>query len=107
MAEALVPFSRLGEEGIETALRICEAANLAHCDDYRRATHNKGILNGILAVAQATGQDTRALSVLILSSRDDLTTYEVTDRGLLVRARIPIVCGVVGGAAFQFGRISI
>ena len=28
---------------------------------YRAVTHNKGILNGIISVANATGQDSRAI----------------------------------------------
>jgi len=33
----------------------------AKLDPYRAATHNKGIMNGIDAVAIATGQDWRAI----------------------------------------------
>ncbi len=40
---------------------IVEAQAFAHADPYRAATHNKGILNGIDAVAIATGNDWRAI----------------------------------------------
>ena len=42
---------------------ILSAFWFAEADPYRAATHNKGIMNGIAAVALATGNDTRALEV--------------------------------------------
>jgi len=47
--------------GREMAQRILEAYMFAKLDPYRAATHNKGIMNGIDAVALATGQDWRAI----------------------------------------------
>ena len=47
--------------GKEVAVRILEAFEWADLDPYRAATHNKGIMNGIDAVAMATGQDWRAV----------------------------------------------
>lgn len=47
--------------GHEVAVRILEAYEWADLDPYRAATHNKGIMNGIDAVALATGQDWRAV----------------------------------------------
>jgi hydroxymethylglutaryl-CoA reductase len=41
--------------------RIIEAYAFAAADPYRAATHNKGIMNGIDAVAVACGQDWRAI----------------------------------------------
>lgn len=43
------------------ASRILEAYQFAQLDTYRAATHNKGIMNGMDAVAIATGQDWRAI----------------------------------------------
>ena len=40
---------------------IILAYQFAANDPYRAVTHNKGIMNGIIAVANATGQDTRAI----------------------------------------------
>ena len=37
------------------------ASWFAEADPYRAATHNKGIMNGVSAVALVTGNDTRAL----------------------------------------------
>lgn len=47
--------------GEEVSRGILEAYELAEDDVYRATTHNKGILNGIDAVALATGQDWRAI----------------------------------------------
>ncbi|KAI9219245.1 hypothetical protein BC828DRAFT_386598 [Blastocladiella britannica] len=59
-----VPVSTLAYKGFtgeQVAARVIEAYQWA-CDDvYRATTHNKGIMNGIDAVALATGQDWRAV----------------------------------------------
>jgi len=47
--------------GAEVARRVIEAYEFAEDDPYRAATSNKGIMNGIDAVALATGQDWRAI----------------------------------------------
>ncbi|KAF9357548.1 hypothetical protein BGX26_003562 [Mortierella sp. AD094] len=59
-----LPFSHMGYKslsGKDVAVRILEAYEWADLDPYRAATHNKGIMNGIDAVALATGQDWRAV----------------------------------------------
>ncbi|KAF9581300.1 hypothetical protein BGW38_001733 [Lunasporangiospora selenospora] len=59
-----LPFSHMGYKslpGWEVAVRMLEAYEWADLDPYRAATHNKGIMNGIDAVALATGQDWRAV----------------------------------------------
>lgn len=53
--------------GREISQRIIEAYMFAKLDPYRAATHNKGIMNGIDAVALATGQDWRAIEAGIHS----------------------------------------
>jgi hydroxymethylglutaryl-CoA reductase len=63
-AEALVParaFATTEFSGDEVSQGIAHANALALADPYRAATHNKGILNGIDAVAIATGNDWRAI----------------------------------------------
>ncbi|MEM1931687.1 MAG: hydroxymethylglutaryl-CoA reductase, degradative, partial [Sulfolobales archaeon] len=54
-----VPKDVIGGEDVVEG--IVYAWAFAAADPYRAATHNKGIMNGIIAVALATGQDTRAL----------------------------------------------
>ncbi|KAF9541392.1 hypothetical protein EC957_003122 [Mortierella hygrophila] len=59
-----LPFSYMSYKslpGKDVAVRILEAYEWADLDPYRAATHNKGIMNGIDAVALATGQDWRAI----------------------------------------------
>ncbi|KAI8851120.1 hydroxymethylglutaryl-coenzyme A reductase-domain-containing protein [Chytridium lagenaria] len=59
-----IPVPALGYKSIPgktVAGRIIEATQWASDDPFRAATHNKGIMNGIDAVAVATGQDWRAI----------------------------------------------
>ena len=46
---------------------IIKACRIAKIDPLRRATHIKGIMNGMSAVALATGNDTRALESAVYS----------------------------------------
>ncbi|KAI8819603.1 uncharacterized protein EV422DRAFT_588398 [Fimicolochytrium jonesii] len=59
-----VPVEKLAYKGVsgeDLAFRVVEANEWALSDPFRAATHNKGIMNGIDAVALATGQDWRAI----------------------------------------------
>ena len=91
-----------GEEVLDG---IVEAYAFAAADPYRCATHNKGIMNGIIAVALATGNDTRALesgahSYASISGRyRPLTVWEKNEDGDLVGTiEIPLAVGTIGGA---------
>src|SRR5487761_1197385 len=92
-----------GEEVVEG---ILDAYAFADSDPYRCATHNKGIMNGVIAVALATGQDTRALeagahSYATVSGRyKSLTAYEKDEYGNLVATiEMPMAVGLIGGAS--------
>jgi degradative hydroxymethylglutaryl-CoA reductase len=64
MASFSVPIKHMGWKnfpGQEVVERIIEAQRFAELDPYRATTHNKGIMNGIDAVAVALGQDWRAV----------------------------------------------
>jgi hydroxymethylglutaryl-CoA reductase len=53
-----IPVEKMGwknAKGNEVVIRILEAYKFAQMDPFRACTHNKGILNGIDAVAVATG----------------------------------------------------
>ena len=50
------PSGATGMAGEEVAERMLYAYEFAYADPYRAATHNKGIMNGVDAVAVATGQ---------------------------------------------------
>jgi len=90
--------------GSEIVRRILYAYALAHSDVYRAVTHNKGVMNGIDAVALATGQDFRAIEAgaHAYAARDgryrSLTRWRRTMEGDLVgEIELPLAVGVVGG----------
>jgi hydroxymethylglutaryl-CoA reductase len=104
-AEVLYTFAALempDRAGAEVARGIELASLFAEADPYRAATHNKGIMNGIDAVAIATGNDWRALeaSAHAYAARTGtytaLSTWRVTEEGLRGQIEIPIAVGVVG-----------
>lgn len=85
---------------------IVQAYALAANDPYRAATHNKGIMNGIDAVAIATGQDWRALEAgaHAYAARSgcytSLSHWSVDADGNLVGTlEMPLAVGIVGGAS--------
>ena len=87
--------------------RIIEAQRFAELDPYRATTHNKGIMNGIDAVAVALGQDWRAIEAAAHSyasfAKDHyspLTRYRISRDGQNFEGRIemPLSVGTKGGA---------
>jgi len=107
-AECTVPADALAFDGFtgqQVVRGIVEAWAFAAADPYRAATHNKGILNGVDAVAIATGQDWRAIEAgahayAARSGRyTSLSTWGQDDDGNLVgRLEMPLAVGTVGGA---------
>ncbi|MBY9002258.1 MAG: hydroxymethylglutaryl-CoA reductase, degradative [Candidatus Heimdallarchaeota archaeon] len=98
-------FSKESLGGEEIVERILCAYDLADSDIYRGTTHNKGIMNGIIAVVQATGNDTRAIEAGAHSfaakdgSYKSLSKYEKNAEGDLVGSmEIPLSLGLLGGA---------
>lgn len=88
-----------------TAVRdaIALASEIAIADPYRATTHNKGVLNGIDAVALATGNDWRAIEAAAHAYAASsghyrpLATWAVDDNGDLAgELRMPIKVGIVG-----------
>jgi len=104
LARAKAKFSKAAIGGDEVVEGVMWAYRFAKHDPYRAATHNKGIMNGIIAVALATGQDTRALeagahSYAARSGKyTTLTNYWVDDNGdLWGSIELPLAVGTVGG----------
>ena len=98
-------FEGKGLPGKEVVRGIVEAWALAAVDPYRAATHNKGIMNGVDAVAIATGNDWRALEAgahayAARSGRyTSLTRWQQTPEGDLEGfIEMPMAVGTVGGA---------
>jgi hydroxymethylglutaryl-CoA reductase len=107
-AWGVVPKAALAMEGLsadEGVQRLLEAHAFAAADPYRAATHNKGIMNGIDAMAMATGNDWRSIEAgahayAARSGRyAPLSTWERNADGDLAGAiELPIAAGTVGGA---------
>jgi len=87
-----------GVDPIRGAL-IERASLFAENDPWRAATHNKGIMNGVAAVALATGQDTRALEAgaHTYAAGSALSTWRMQGANLIGDMRLPIAVGTVGG----------
>jgi len=90
--------------GEDVARGIIEAYQFAAVDPYRAATHNKGVMNGIDAVALATGNDWRAIEAgaHAYAARDGqyrpLTRWWQEDDSLHGQIELPLAVGVVGGS---------
>ena len=97
-------LARAGRSGAEMAERVVRAtAVAAHAPD-RAVTHNKGIMNGIAAVALASGNDTRAVEAAahLHAARSGrygpLSGFRRADGELVGELAVPIPLGSVGGA---------
>ncbi|GEP18821.1 hydroxymethylglutaryl-CoA reductase, degradative [Pediococcus argentinicus] len=92
------------ERARDLAKRIAKASYFAQIDSYRAATHNKGILNGIDAVAIATGNDWRAIQsgahafAAQSGMYKGLSTWKVVDDKLCGVLKIPLPVASVGGS---------
>lgn len=114
-AVALRILSNLADRSVVTArasYRLADdvrdaivlASDIAGADPHRAATHNKGIMNGIDAVAIATGNDWRAIEAgaHAWAARDGryrpLATWSAGPGGELVgEISVPLKVGTVGG----------
>lgn len=85
------------------ARKFEKAVNIAHVDVYRATTHNKGIYNGIDAVAIATGNDFRAIEAAghAYAARNgkyqSLSRVEIKDGMFRFILEVPMAVGTVGG----------
>jgi len=102
-AWCVVPKDSVGGE--EVVNGIVNAYAFAEADPYRAATHNKGILNGIIAVILATCNDHRAVEAgahayaVKNGHYTSLSTWEKNGNGDLVGSiELPMAVGLVGGA---------
>jgi hydroxymethylglutaryl-CoA reductase len=102
-AWTVIPKEALGGE--EVVDGIVQAYAFAVADPYRAATHNKGILNGIIGVVIATCNDHRAIEAgahayaARTGHYGSLSTWEKNENGDLVGSiELPMAIGIVGGA---------
>jgi len=105
LARAWTKIDKEAVGGEEVVDGIVEAYNFASADPYRAATHNKGIMNGVIAVAIATCNDHRAIEAgahayAAISGRYlPLSVWEKNEDGDLVGSiELPMAVGTVGGA---------
>lgn len=90
--------------GTEVIERILDAHAFAKADPFRAATANKGIMNGIDALALATGNDTRAIEAgahayaSLNGNYGPLTDYYIdNDENLVGSIEIPMPMATFGG----------
>ncbi len=105
LARVKAVFTKEALGGEEVVDGILQAYAFAAADPYRCATHNKGVMNGIIAVALATANDTRALEAgahtyaAMGGAYKPLTHWERTVEGNLSgRIELPVAVGTIGGA---------
>ena len=97
------PIVDLGVDGEILAKKFIQSVNIAHHNTYRAVTHNKGIMNGIDALATATGNDFRAIEAGIhaYAAADGqyrgLSKAGVKDDTFWFELEIPLAVGTVGG----------
>lgn len=107
-ARVTIPLEQLGTATFSAEFvrdEIVQATALAEKDPYRAATHNKGIMNGIDAVAIATGNDWRAIEAgaHAYAARGEryssLSEWTIGDDGSLCGSlTVPLKVGIVGGS---------
>ncbi|MBU1412491.1 3-hydroxy-3-methylglutaryl-CoA reductase, partial [Myxococcota bacterium] len=91
--------------GAQMADRILRLARWAERDPLRAVTHNKGILNGLLAVTAATANDTRAVAMAAAAHAcgpdglRSLSRWTRSGDGLTLSSELslPLPLGTVGG----------
>ncbi len=105
LAKAWCTVSKETVGGEEVVDGITNASAFAAADPYRGATHNKGALNGIIAVVLATGNDHRAIEAgahayaALNGKYTALSTWKKNENGDLVGSiELPMAVGLIGGA---------
>jgi hydroxymethylglutaryl-CoA reductase len=89
--------------GEEFAWKFEKAVRIAQIDVHRATTHNKGIFNGIDAVALATGNDFRAIEAggHTFASKTgkyrSLTDVDIKNNRFKYTLMVPLALGTVGG----------
>ncbi len=90
--------------GPELAEGIVKASRFAELDPYRAVTHNKGIMNGVDAVALAMGQDWRSIEAgahafaSVTGTYKPLAVWRRTESGIRGELDMPLAVGTIGGS---------
>lgn len=97
------PVASLGTQGELLAQRFVDAVRIAQVAPHRAVTHNKGIMNGIDAVAIATGNDFRAIEAGAHAYAARSGTYASLSEAWIKEGHfgfsleLPLAVGTVGG----------
>lgn len=111
-----VPVTALGKDGMsgeEVAARMLYAYEFAAADPYRAATHNKGIMNGVDAVAIATGNDWRSIEAGAHAFAckgghyGSLTKWSIEDGHLCGTLEAPMAVSTVGPLVQSHPRVQL
>ena len=104
MVSASATFDKEAVGGEQVVNDMISAFEFADNDVYRAVTHNKGVMNGTISVANATGQDSRAIEAAAHAYAShtgryrSLTQWSKDNDGHLVgKFEIPLSVGIVGG----------
>jgi hydroxymethylglutaryl-CoA reductase len=104
ITKAKAVFEKEAVGGEEVVENIISAFEFADNDVYRAVTHNKGIMNGTIAVANAIGQDSRAIEAAANAYAAKSGRYRSlskwskdSDGNLVGTLEIPLSVGIVGG----------
>ena len=90
--------------GPDLAGGIVKASRFAELDPYRAVTHNKGVMNGVDAVALAMGQDWRSIEAgahafaSVTGTYKPLVVWRRTESGIRGELDMPLAVGIVGGS---------
>jgi hydroxymethylglutaryl-CoA reductase len=99
--ELSISDSEMGPEKL--AWKFQKAVEIAKVDEFRAATHNKGIFNGIDAIALATGNDFRAIEAGAHTyacrngKYQSLTDLSLENGVFHYELNVPLALGTVGG----------
>ena len=106
MVKVHAVFEKEAVGGDQVVDNIILAFEFADNDVYRAVTHNKGIMNGTIAVANAVGQDSRAIEAAANAYAAKSGQYRSlskwskdSDGNLIGELEIPLSVGIVGGIA--------
>lgn len=100
--DALVSQDSVAGEALANG--IVRASRFAELDTFRAVTHNKGIMNGVDAVAVALGQDWRSIEAgahafaALSGSYQPLATWRIEAGALCGTLQMPLAVGTVGGS---------
>lgn len=104
MVRATATFDKDEVGGEQVVDNMIYAFEFADNDVYRAVTHNKGVMNGVIAAANATGQDNRAIEAAAHAYAAESGRYRSLtkwskdkDGNLVGTLEIPLSVGIVGG----------